>query len=132
MLKRFALILATVVAGLLGAVAVTSPAQAAPVDCPTAQICFWIHTDYAGSYVNYAPDVLGFNTCVNFPAAFNNQISSWVSKNSTYGARLYKDGNCGGIQVDQGGPWAAHIYNWWTWGCNDCASSWRVITGPAG
>lgn len=74
MLKRFALILATVVAGFLGAVAVTSPAQAAPVDCPTAQICFWIHTDYAGSYVNYAPDVLGFNTCVNFPAAFNNQI----------------------------------------------------------
>lgn len=129
MFKRLAAVLAAIVltVGLGG-----TAAQAAPVDCPTAQICFWVHTDYAGNYVNYAPDVLGFGTCINFPAGFNNQISSWVSKNNTYGARMYQNGGCGGGVVDQGGPWAAHVYNWWTWGCNDCATSWQVITGPAG
>lgn len=129
-LKKIAVVLAVVLSGTFLA---ATPAQAAaPLDCPNEQICFFQHADFTGYMVNYDPFYFGFGACVNLPTWFKDQTSAWISKSTFYGARLHPNDHCGGSYVDQGGPFAAHSYNWLIWGCNDCTNSWRVITGPAG
>jgi hypothetical protein len=65
MYKRLALLLATLVVGSLGALAVTAPASAAPNPCPAKFICWYDRSDWTSYNYIVNPLITAPNTCFN-------------------------------------------------------------------
>jgi len=73
-IKKLALTLAAIAAGFLGAVVVTSPAQAAPT-CPFDMICWFDRHDWQGAVYVVNPDNFPQATCFNMGTDPNTGIN---------------------------------------------------------
>lgn len=92
-----ALLVAAVTIGLGGAVAVSSPAQAAWSSCTSGNNCFWdLHS---GSGTPYQSSPVGHMVCQTLPTAQRNKASS--IKNFKSGTRIWYYGqtSCQGAPV---------------------------------
>ena len=104
MIKKTALILATVMAGLLGVTAVSTPAHAAaPNPCPYKFICWYDRNDWTSFNYLAAPWTLSPNTCYNMGYDPNTGVnwneladSVWWSDGGLPGAyvEFYEGFNC--------------------------------------
>ena len=113
MLKRIALILAAVVAGFLGAVAVTGPAHADPT-CPFQDICWFDANNWQGTKYVVDPSSFPANHCFNMGVDPNTGInwndivgSVWwndIQDSHTY-VEFYENVNCTGISITRAHAW---------------------------
>lgn len=132
MIKRLALILATLVAGLVGAMAVTAPAQAAPT-CPDGLLCWFDANNWQGTKYMVATGGLNPGQCYNMgvdPGTginWNNIVSSvwWngtVIPGSTHAA-FWGDTNCTGQVVTR--PFADGVPDHQMHSCVEPAIEWN-------
>lgn len=97
-LKRTAMVMAVLLAGLFGAVAVESPASAAFSDCPSFRYCLWTGANGTGSRYDWGTEWNG--TCVPIGAPFEDTGSSWKNNMASgYWMILFKDRGCTGTRV---------------------------------
>jgi hypothetical protein len=134
--RRIALILATVVAGALGALTVTSPALADPT-CPFHRICWFDLNNWQGVKYVVNPSNFPANTCFNMSTDPNTGInwdrisdSVWwndISLPSTY-VEFYEGQNCTIRSVTRAGAWTPTDYQMQS--CTEGAPEWNGPCGP--
>lgn len=87
--KRVSLILAAILAGAFGAVAIEAPAHASAADCGINRFCIWQGPSYTGARYDYrASDYV--NQCVFIGGSFNNTTKSLVI-NASGTVQLFSD-----------------------------------------
>lgn len=139
MFKRLTLILATVVAGFLGAMAIAAPAQAVPT-CDFGRICWFDASNWQtdATHPKYVvnPSGLPANTCFNMgtdPTGFNwskRADSVWwndILYPDSY-AEFYSGPNCTGYAITRAGAWSPVDYQMQS--CVEPAAEWNGPCGP--
>lgn len=139
MIKKFALILATIVAGFLGSVAIVSPASAAPT-CNDGDICFFDLNNWQGT--KYVIDVAFVppNTCFNMGTDPNTGLnwdriidSVWwndiLGNGNTY-VEFYEGQNCSVAAVTRANAWPPTYDQMQSCTENGSPDPWKGPCGP--
>lgn len=135
MFKRIALILAAVVAGALGAVTISAPAQA---DSPCLnRICWFDGENWNGNMYIVNPSSFPSGTCFNLGTDPNTGIN-WNNrpKSLMWNDILYPDSyvefydglNCTVIAITRAGAWPPVDYQMQS--CTEPAAEWNGPCGP--
>jgi hypothetical protein len=138
MLKRLVLILATVVAGSLGALAISAPASAAPT-CPFYRICWFDAGNWQGPLYQVNPTSFPAHTCFNMSTDPNTGInwdkavdSVWwneIAFPESY-VEFYEGQNCTIAAVTRADAWSPVANQMQS--CNEgpAPDPWRGPCGP--
>lgn len=136
MIKKFALTMATIVTGFLGAVVVTSPAQAAPT-CPFNMICWFDASNWQGPKYVVNPDDFPQATCFNMSTDpntginWNNIVESvWWNDIEFAGSyvEFYEGSNCTISAITRAHAWPPVSDQMQS--CNEPAAVWDGPCGP--
>jgi len=126
--RRTAALVAAVLLGIGGAVAVASPAFAEGDACPSLSICVWETANPGGTPPHYYWTSPQYTQCINFGSAINDQV---VAMKLTWGyvTTLYEHAGCQGraIASTNAGQFKNCNYSSWLkdpwWACNGIGAS---------
>lgn len=98
MRNKILLGIAALLIGSGGALAVSTPAQAAYTDCPATMFCVWYDGNYSGArwQVSYGTLVDAYQNGVALPSWIDDQGSA-VYNRTGYSVYMFDGSNCGSV-----------------------------------